>query len=161
MIRRKYVTYTKKELKNYLKDLLKKKEELSSFSFEYGSGHMEFQSRLRIILSSGKISHWKIPKKTPLDRVTEEKEGKKRETDVSNEKILIFVEGLRKRKIWDLKNCTERALPDTPLLTFRIKKDDQIIFEQQVWENCRNDCKRTRELIRTLEALLPLDWSPP
>ncbi|MHA1863594.1 MAG: hypothetical protein ACTSWA_07480 [Candidatus Thorarchaeota archaeon] len=112
-------------------------------------------------MSPGKIIQWKIPKKTPLDRVREEKDGKKRETDVSNEKILIFVEGLRKRKIWDLKNCTDRALPETPLLTFRIKNNDELVFEQQVWENCRNDCKRTKELLKILEALLPLDWSPP
>lgn len=122
---------------------------------------MEFHSRLRIILSSGKIIQWKIPKKTPLDREKEKEKAKIRETDFSDDKILIFIEGLRKRKIWDLENCTERALPDTPLLTFSIRNNDQLVFEQQVWENCRNDCKRTRELIRTLEALLPLDWSPP
>ena len=155
------MTYTKKELKNYLKDLLKKKAELSSFSFEYESGHMEFQARLRIILSSGKIIQWKIPKKTPLDREREDEAAKIREAEISEEKILVFIEGIRKRKIWDLENCTQKALPDTSLLTFRIKNGDQLVFEQQVWENCRNDCKRTRELIRTLEALLPLDWSPP
>jgi len=154
------VTYTKKELKNYLKDL-SKKAELSSFSFEYESGHLEFHSRLRIILSSGKIIQWKIPKKTPLDREKEKEKAKIRETDFSDDKILIFIEDLRKRKIWDLENCTERALPDTPLLTFSIRNNDQLVFEQQVWENCRNDCKRVKELIRALEALLPLDWSPP
>ncbi len=154
------MTYTKKELKNYLKKL-SKKAELSSFSFEYESGHLEFHSRLRIILSSSKLSQWKIPKKTPLDREKEKEEAKIREIDFSEEKILIFVEGIRKRKIWDLENCTQKALPDTPLLTFRIRNNDQLVFEQQVWENCRNDCKRTKELIRTLEALLPLDWSPP
>ncbi len=155
------MTYTKKELKNYLKNLLKKKEELSFFSFEYESGHMEFQARLRIILSSGKIIQWKIPTKTPLDREKEDEVAKKREVEISEEKILVFIEGIRKRKIWDLENCTQKALPDTPLLTFRIKHDDQLAFEQQVWENCRNDSKRVKELIRTLEALLPLDWSPP
>jgi len=154
------VTYTKKELKNYLKDL-SKKAELSSFSFEYESGHLEFHSRLRIILSSGKIIQWKIPKKTPLDREKEKEKAKIRETDFSDDKILIFIKGLRKRKIWDLENCTERALPDTPLLTFSIRNNDQLVFEQQVWENCRNDCKRTKELIRILAALLPLDWSLP
>ncbi|MHA1970569.1 MAG: hypothetical protein ACTSXE_01835 [Candidatus Thorarchaeota archaeon] len=154
------MTYTKKELKNYLKDL-SKKAELSSFSFEYESGHLEFHSRLRIILSSGKIIQWKIPKKTPLDREKEKEKAKIRETDFSDDKILIFIEDLRKRKIWDLENCTERALPDTPLLTFSIRNNDQLVFEQQVWENCRNDCKRVKELIRALEALLPLDWSPP
>ncbi|MHA1615372.1 MAG: hypothetical protein ACTSYJ_11045, partial [Candidatus Thorarchaeota archaeon] len=87
--------------------------------------------------------------------------AKIRETDFSDDKILIFIEDLRKRKIWDLENCTERALPDTPLLTFSIRNNDQLVFEQQVWENCRNDCKRVKELIRALEALLPLDWSPP
>lgn len=154
------MTYTKKELKNYLKDI-SKKSELSSFSFEYESGHMVFQARLRIILSSGKIIQWKIPQKTPLDREKEKEEAKIREIDFSEQKLLIFVEGLRKRKIWDLENCTQRALPDTPLLTFRIRNNDQLVFEQQVWENCRNDCKRTKELIRNLAALLPLDWSPP
>ena len=154
------MTYTKKKLKNYLKDI-SKKSELSSFSFEYESGHMVFQARLRIILSSGKIIQWKIPQKTPLDREKEKEEAKIREIDFSEQKLLIFVEGLRKRKIWDLENCTQRALPDTPLLTFRIRNNDQLVFEQQVWENCRNDCKRTKELIRNLAALLPLDWSPP
>ena len=154
------MTFTNKELKNYLKGL-SKKAELSSFSFEYESGHLEFHSRLRIILSSGKIIQWKIPKKTPLDREKEKEKAKIRETDFSDDKILIFIEGLRKRKIWDLENCTERALPDTPLLTFSIRNNDQLVFEQQVWENCRNDCKRTKELIRILAALLPLDWSLP
>ncbi|MHA1613715.1 MAG: hypothetical protein ACTSYJ_02655, partial [Candidatus Thorarchaeota archaeon] len=102
------MTYTKKELKNYLKDL-SKKAELSSFSFEYESGHLEFHSRLRIILSSGKIIQWKIPKKTPLDREKDKEKAKIRETDFSDDKILIFIEDLRKRKIWDLENCTERA----------------------------------------------------
>ena len=155
------MTYTKKELKNYLKELSKKKAEVSSFSFEYESGHREFQARHRIILSGGTIIQWKIPKKTSLDRETEEKEGKKQEIEVSDEKILIFVEGLRKRKIWDLENCFEKSLTDAPLLTFRIKNNDQLVFEQQVWERCRNDCKRTKEVIRALAALLPLDWSPP
>ncbi len=152
--------YSKKELKNYLKDL-SKKSEVSSFSFEYESGHLEFHSRLRIILASGKIIQWKIPKKTPLDSESEKDEGKKREIEISEEKILIFIEDLRKRKIWDLENCTERALPDTPLLTFRIKNNDQLVFEQQVWETCRNDSVRAKELIRTLGALLPRDWPPP
>ena len=144
MKRRKLVTYTTKELKNYLKDLSKKKVELSNFSFEYESGHLEFHTRLRIILAFGKITQWKIPKKTPLDEERENKEAKKREIEISEEKMLIFVEGLRKRKIWDLENCTQKALPDTPLLTFRIKSDDQLAFEQQVWENCRNDSTRVK-----------------
>ena len=91
----------------------------------------------------------------------EEKEGKKRETEVSDEKVLIFVQALQKRNIWDLENCFEKSLTDAPLLTFRIKNNDQLVFEQQVWERCRNDSKRTKEVIRALAALLPLDWSPP
>lgn len=154
------MTYTKEELKNYLKGL-SKKAELSSFSFEYESGHLEFHSRLRIILSSGKIIQWKIPKKTPLDREKEKEKAKIRETDVSDEKVLIFIKGLQKRKIWDLENCFEKSLTNAPLLTFRIKINDQLVFEQQVWERCRNDCKRTKEVIRALAAMLPLDWFPP
>ena len=155
------MTYTNKELKNYLKELSKKKTELSSFSFEYESGHLKYQARHRIILSSGSIIQLRIPKKTPLDRETEEKEGKKRETEVSDEKVLIFVEALQKRNIWELENCFEKSLTNAPLLTFRIKNNDQLVFEQQVWERCRNDSKRTKEIIRALGALLPLDWSPP
>ncbi|TFG31342.1 hypothetical protein EU528_06530 [Candidatus Thorarchaeota archaeon] len=140
---------------------MQEKTELSSFSFEYESGHLEFHSRLKIIISSGKIVHWKIPKKTPLDREKEREEAKIREIEISNEKLRDFIEDIRKRKIWDLENCTERALPDTPMLTFRIKNNEQLVFEQQVWENCRNDSVRAKELIRTLGALLPLDWPPP
>jgi hypothetical protein len=160
MKRRKRVTYSKKELKNYLKEI-SKKGELAGFSFEYESGHMQFQARLRIILSSGRIIHWKIPAKTSLDREVEEKEGKKNERDLSDDDLMIFVEGLQKQKIWDLENCTDRALPDTSLLTFRIIKENEVVFEQQVWESCRNDCKRTKELIKVLAALVPYEWTPP
>ena len=146
-------------MKNYLKDLVKKKAELSSFSFEYESGHLEFHARLKFFVSSGKIIQWKIPKKTPLDR--EKEVTKIREIEISEEKILVFVEDIKKRNIWDLENCTQKALPGAPLLTFRIKQNDQIVFEQQVGENCRNDSIRVKELIRTLGALLPQDWSPP
>ena len=80
-----------KELKNYLKDLSKKKTELSSFSFEYESGHLEFQARYRLILSSGKIVQWKIPKKTPLDKHKEKEKAKIRDIEIAEEKILVFV----------------------------------------------------------------------
>ncbi|TFH10601.1 MAG: hypothetical protein E4H14_02230 [Candidatus Thorarchaeota archaeon] len=146
-------------MKNYLRDLVKKKVELSNFSFEYESGHLEFHSRLKIFLSSSKIIHWKIPKKTPFNR--EKEVAKIRETEISEEKILVFVEETRKRKIWDLENCTQKALPGAPLLTFRIKHNGQVVFDQQVWENCRNDSIRVKELIRALGALLPQDWTPP
>jgi hypothetical protein len=159
MKRRKSVTYSKKELKNYLNDLLKNNSKLSSFSFEYESGHLEFQSRLRIFLVSGKLIQWKIPKKTPLDR--EEEVAKIRETEISEEKVLAFVEGITKWKIWDLENCSEKALSETALLTFRIKYNGEVVFEQQVWENCRNDSKRVKEVIRSLGTILPLEWSPP
>jgi len=153
--------YTKKELKSYLKDLVKEKKELADFSFEYQSGHLEFHPRLRIILSSGRIIHWKIPKKTPVDLEKEKSEAKIREIDISKEQLLAFLENIINRKIWDLENCDYRALPDTPLLYFKIKNKDQLVFETEVWENCRNDSVRVKELIRTLGTLLPRNWPPP
>ncbi|MFW9845055.1 MAG: hypothetical protein ACFFEV_10800 [Candidatus Thorarchaeota archaeon] len=143
-----------------MKDI-SKKGNMSGFLLEYESGHMEFQARLRIILSSDKIIQWKIPSKTPLDREIEEKEGTKRETEISDEVLAAVVEELQKKKIWDLENCTDRPLPDTALLTFRIKNQNQVVYEQQVWENCRNDSKRTKELIKILASILPSDWTPP
>ena len=155
------MTYTKKELKNYLKDLLKEKKELADFSFEFQSGHMEFHARLRLILSSHKIIQWKIPQKTPVDSKKEKAEAKIREMDVSKEQLLIFLKSIIKRKIWDLENCEYRALSDTPLLYFKIKNKDQLIFETEVWEACRNDSARVKEIIRALGALQPRDWTPP
>ena len=155
------MTYTKKGLKNYLKDLVKEKEELEDFSFEYQSGHLEFHPRLRIILSSNRITHWKIPKKTPVDLEKERLEAKTREIDISKEQLLTFLENIIKIKIWDLENCDYRALPETPLLYFRIRNKNQLVFEIEVWENCRNDSVRVKEIIRTLGALLPRDWPPP
>ena len=155
------MTYTKKELKNYLKDLLKEKTELSSFSFEYQSGHLEFHSRLRIIVSSDKIIQWKIPPKTPVVLEEEEKEAKIREIEVTKEKLLVFLESIIKRKIWDLENCYLHSISDSPLLLFKIRNKDQLVFEEEVWENCRNDSTRVKELIKSLGAILPLEWPPP
>jgi hypothetical protein len=155
------VSYTEKELRNYLKGLLKGKTELAGFSFEYRSGHTAFHSRLRIILSSDKITHWKIPKGIPLDSSEETKAARIREIEFSSDKLKMFVQGLAKSKIWDLENCTEKALPDTALLSFSIRDNDNLLFEQKVWENCRNDNKQTKELLRALAAILPQDWPPP
>jgi hypothetical protein len=155
------VTYTTKELRNYLKDLLKGKAELANFSFEYQSGHTAYYSRLRITVTSDKIVHWKIPKGTPVDITKEKKAAKKREMPFSNEKLSIFIQELVKKKIWDLENCSERALPNAAVLTFSIRDNDNILFEQKVWESCRFDDKRTKELLRTLAANIPLDWTPP
>jgi len=155
------VTYTKKELKNYLKDLLKEKKELADFSFEYQSGHLDFHTRLRIILSSGKIIHWKIPKKTPVDLEKEKAEAEIHEMDISKEQFLVFLKSIIKRKIWDMENCEYRALSDTPLLYFKIRNKGEIVFDSEVWEACRNDSVCVKEIIRALGALLPLDWSPP
>jgi len=155
------VSYTKKELKNYLKGLLKEKAGLTNFSFEYQSGHTAFHSRLRIILTSQKIEHWKVPKGTPIDSAEEKKVAKIRKMEFSPEKMLVFMQELVKKKIWDLENCTERAMPGTVMLSFSIKDDDNLLFEQKIWGSCRNDDKRTKELIRALATNIPLDWTPP
>ena len=155
------MTYTKKELKNYLKDLLKEKTELSSFSFEYQSGHLEFHSRLRIIVSSDKIIQWKIPYKTPIALEDEKKVATIREIELSKEKLLEFIKKIQKRKIWDLENCYLHSLSDSALLLFKIRNNGELVFEEEVWENCRNDSSRVKEVIRALGALLPFEWSPP
>jgi hypothetical protein len=155
------VSYTKKELRNYLKDLLKGKKDLTRFSFEYQSGNTAYYSRLRIILSSDKITHWKIPKGVPVESSKEAKAAKTRKIEFSVDKLKMFVQALDKIKIWDLENCTENALPDTPLLSFFIRDSDNLLFQQEVWESCRNDNKQTKELLRVLAAILPLDWPPP
>lgn len=155
------MTLTKKELKNYLKDLLKGKAELANFSFEYQSGHTAYYSRLRITVTSDKIVHLKIPKGTPVDIKKEIKAAKKREIAFSNDKLSVFIQELGKKKIWDLENCSERALPNAAVLTFSIRDKDNLLFEQKVWESCRFDDKRTKELLRTLSANIPLDWTPP
>lgn len=155
------MSYAKKELRNYFKDLLKGKTELAGFFFEYRSGHNAFHSRLRIVVSSDKITHWKVPKGTPTDASEETKAARVRELDFSADKLKVFVQELVKSKIWDLKNCTEKALPDTALLSFSIRNNDNLLFEQEVWENCRNDDKQTKELLRSLAAILPQDWPPP
>jgi hypothetical protein len=138
--------YTKKELKNYLKNLVKGKADLKSFSFEYQSGHTAYYSRLRITVTFDKIIHWKIPKGI---------------TAFSNEKLSAFIQELVKKKIWDLENCSERALPNAAVLTFSIRNDDNLLFEQKIWESCRFDDKRAKELLRTLATNIPLDWTPP
>jgi hypothetical protein len=155
------VSYTKKELRNYLKDLLKGKIDLARFSFEYRSGHNAYHSRLRIILSSDKITHWKIPKGVPVESSEEAKAAKTREIEFSIDKLKMFIQALVKIKMWDLENCTEKALPDTALLSFSIRDRDNLLFEQEVWENCRNDNKQTKELLKVLAAILPQDWPPP
>ncbi len=155
------MTYSKKELKNYLKHLLKEKTDLANFTFEYRSGHTAFHSRLRIIISSEKIIHWKVPKGTPLDSSEESKVAKKREIEFSPDKLSLFIQELIEKKIWDLKNCSETALPDTALLSFSIRDNENVLFEQETWENCRNDNKQTKELLKSLSGLLPPDWPPP
>ena len=161
LLRSEYVTYSKKELKNYLKDLAKGKGELTSFSFEYLSGHTSFHTRLKILVTSNKIVHRRIAKGVPVDGIDEENKSVVRELEFSEDELVAFVDELMKRKIWDLENCTDRALPDTALLTFLIRKDDDIIFKQETWESCRNDDARTKELIRALSAIIPQDWTPP
>ncbi|MFW9908264.1 MAG: hypothetical protein ACFFEF_06795 [Candidatus Thorarchaeota archaeon] len=155
------MTYSEKELKNYLKGLVKQQSGLANFSFEYNAGHTAFHSRLRIILSSDQIIHWKIPKGTPVDSSEEGKAAKIRKTDFSTEKLSAFAQDLMKLKIWDLENCAEKALPDAALLSFSIKDKEAIVFERKVWERCRNDNKQTKELLKTLARTLPPDWTPP
>lgn len=155
------MTYTKKELRSHLKDLLKGKANLENFSFEYQSGQTSYSSRLRITVTSERIVHWKIPKGTPIDIKKEAKAAKKREISFSDEKLSDFIQELVKKKIWDLENCSERALPNATVLMFSIRDNDNLLFEQKVWENCRFDDNRTKELLRILSVNLPLDWTPP
>jgi hypothetical protein len=156
-----HVTYTKKELKKYLKDLVKKQTGLAAFSFEYQSGQSTFHTRLRILITLERIEHQRIQRGAPADGSDDTKEPKLQEMEFSAEKLSAFIEELMKNKIWDLENCTERALPDTALLTFAIRDNDNLVFEQKVWESCRNDDKRTKELLRSLSAIIPHDWTPP
>ena len=155
------MTYTKKELKKYLKNLVKKQTGLAAFSFEYQSGQSTFHTRLRILITSERIEHQRIQRGAPADAPDDTKESKLQEMKFSAEKLSAFIEELMKNKIWDLENCTERALPDTALLTFVIRDNDNLVFEQKVWESCRNDDKRTKELLRCLSAIIPQGWSPP
>ena len=154
------MSYSKKELKNYLKGLLKDNSTLSSFMFEYKSGHTAFHTRLRINISSDKIVHSRIPRGTPVGE-NEAQAAKVRELDFSVEQLKAFVKDLIDRKIWDLDNCTERALPGTALLSFAIRSGDELLFNQEIWESCRNDNSRTKDLLRTISARLPADWTPP
>ncbi|MFX1560410.1 MAG: hypothetical protein ACFFBL_07465 [Promethearchaeota archaeon] len=157
----KHVMYTKKELKKYLKELVKKQDRLTAFSFEYQSGHSSFHTRLKILITSERIEHRRIPSGTPVDSPEETSATKLQEMKFSVEKLSSFVKELMKSKIWDLENCTERALPDTALLTFVIRDNDNLVFEQKVWGSCRNDDRRTKELLRSLAAIIPQDWTPP
>jgi len=157
----KHVTYTKKELKKYLKNVVKKQEGLTAFSFEYKSGHTAFHTRLKILITSETIEHRRIQRGTPVDSPSEANATKLQEAEFSVEKLSAFVKELMKIKIWDLENCTERALPDTALLIFTIRDNNNLVFEQKVWESCRNDDKRTKDLLRSLSAIIPLDWTPP
>ena len=155
------MTYTKKELKKYLKDLVKKKDRLTAFKFEYQSGHTAFHTRLRIVITSERVEHRRIPRGIPVDSPNEANATKLQQMNFSGEKLSEFVGELMNSKIWDLENCTERALPDTALLTFSIRDNDNLVFEQKVWESCRNDDKSTKELLRTIAAIIPRDWTPP
>lgn len=155
------MTYSKKELKKYLKGLVKDQSGLGNFSFEYLSGHNAYHSRVRILVTSERIEHRRISRGIEVDSPGEAQATKIRETNISPEKLKTFVEALLKKKIWDLENCTERALPDTALLTFIIRDNGNLIFKQEIWESCRNDDSRVKELIRALSALVPQDWTPP
>ncbi len=155
------MTYTKKELKNYLKKLLKNQTELDSFSFEYQSGHTAFHTRLRILITSAKIEHQRIPRGIEVGSPEEANATKVHETEFSIESLSLFIEQLLKKKIWDLENCTDRALPDTAQLTFTIRENENIVFTQNVWQNCRNDDDRTKDLIRAIASIIPMNWSPP
>jgi hypothetical protein len=156
-----HVTYSKKELKKFLKGLLKNQSGLPNVSFEYLSGHTAFHTRLKILVTSEKIEHRRIRRGVEVGSPDEANATKVREKDFSVEQLAAFVEVLTKKKIWDLQNCTERALPDTALLTFIIRNNDDIIFKQEIWESCRNDDNRTKDLIRSLSAIIPNDWTPP
>ncbi len=155
------MTYSDKDLKNYLKDIVKGKLSVANFSFEYRSGHTSFHTRLRILVTSERIEHRRIPRGVEVDSPEEAKATKVKETSFSEEKMKSFAEELMKKKIWDLENCTDRALPDTALLTFTILDNGNPIFQQEVWESCRNDDARTKDLIRALSAIVPRDWTPP
>ncbi|MFW9834182.1 MAG: hypothetical protein ACFFEK_09320 [Candidatus Thorarchaeota archaeon] len=155
------MTYSKKELKKYLKNLLKEKDGLANFSFEYQSGHTSFHTRLTIQVTSDKIKHTRIPQGVPVGSAEEANAMKVREIEFSFDSLAAFVEVLVKKKIWDLENCTERALPDTALLTFLIRNNDEVVFKQEIWQICRNDDARTKDLIRALASIVPQDWTPP
>ena len=155
------MTYSKKELKNYLKDIVKGKDDVTSFSFEYLSGHTSYHTRIKILVTSNKIVQTRIPRGVPVDSAKEGNAAVVREVEFSEEKMVALIEELRKKNIWDLENCTERPLPDNALLTFLIRKNDEIIFKQETWEICRNDDSRTKELLRALSVIIPQDWTPP
>ena len=89
------------------------------------------------------------------------KATKVNEISFSEDKLRSFAEVLLKKNIWDLENCTERVLPDTALLTFTILDNGNPIFKQEIWENCRNDDNKAKDLIRALSAIIPRDWTPP
>jgi hypothetical protein len=160
-LRSKHLTYSKKELKKYLENLLKGKDELANFTFEYLSGHTSFHVRLKIQVTSNKIVHRRIHRGVPVDSAREANEAVVRELEFSDEQLVAFIDEIMNRKIWELENCTERPLPDNALLTFLIRKNDEIIFEREIWEICRNDDPQTKELIRTLSAIIPQEWTPP
>ena len=155
------MTFDKKELKNYLKGLLKDQTGLANFVFEYLSGHTAFHTRLKIMITSERIEHRRIPRGVEVGSSGEAKATKVNEKAFSLEDLATFVEVLLKKKIWDLENCTERALPDTAMLTFMIRDNDNIVFKQEVWESCRNDDDRTKDLIRAISAIIPQHWTPP
>lgn len=155
------MAYSSKDLKNYLKDLVKGKTTITNFSFEYRSGNTSFHTRLRILVTAEKIEHRRIPRGIEVDSREEKKATKVNETDFSEDKLKSFAEVLLKKKIWDLENCTDRALPDTARLTFTILDNGNPIFSQEIWESCRNDDTRAKELIRAISAIIPRNWSPP
>ena len=155
------MTYSNKDLKNYLKGLVKDPSGLPNFSFEYLSGHTSFHTRLRILVTAERIEHRRISRGVEVGSPDEEKATKVRETSITNEQLQTFIEALLKRKIWELENCTDRALPDTALLTFIIFENGNPVYKQEIWESCRNDDTRAKELIRALSALVPEEWTPP
>ncbi len=155
------MTLDKKELKNYLKDLAKEKVGLEHLSIVYQAGHTSFHTRLRIVIPSETIIHRGVRRGIPVDEKEESKVAEVKEIAFSKDQLLNLIKILSDLKIWDLTNCTERALPDTALLSFMIMNDEEILFEQKVWENCRNDDARTKGLLKALHALIPHDWTPP
>jgi len=155
------VTYSEKDLKNYLKDLVKGKANITNFSFEYLSGHTSFHTRLKILVTSEKVEHRRIPRGIEVDSPEEKKATKVNKIVFSEDKLKSFAKVLLEKKIWDLENCTDRALPDTALLTFTILENGNPIFSQEIWESCRNDDSRTKDLLRALSAITPKEWTPP
>ncbi len=153
--------YNKKLIEEFLKDVLEQPSIREKFEFDYKAGHTSFHARVYLKITYNELIYKFFPRGTPMNPIEEEKRVQIQKRSLTKEEAINFIKGLIKNSVWDLLNCMDIVEPDTALLTFTIKKGENIIFKTQIWEECRHRVENIKSILDLLLEISPKEPMPP